>query len=73
MIAVLRCAAADRRWPARGGLPTTLSEKTAAGYTEQVKAKFAACLRGQSRADLEYVLGLEPAVLPDRYAHEPGS
>lgn len=49
-----------------------LSEKTAAGYMEQVKAKFAAYLRDHSPADLEYILGLEPADLPDRYPHEPG-
>ncbi|MEO3780901.1 response regulator transcription factor [Micromonospora sp. B11E3] len=48
-----------------------VSEKTAAGYMEQVKAKFAAYLRDHSPADLEYSLGLEPADLPDRYPHDP--
>jgi len=48
-----------------------VSEKTAAGYMEQVKVKFAAYLRDHSPADLEYSLGLEPADLPDRDPHEP--
>jgi len=45
-----------------------VSEKTAAGYMEQVKVKFAEYLRDHSAADLEYSLGLEPADLP---AHAP--
>jgi DNA-binding NarL/FixJ family response regulator len=43
-----------------------VSEKTAAGYMDQVKAKFADYLRTHSPADLEYSLGLEPPDLPDR-------
>lgn len=47
-----------------------VSEKTAAGYMEQVKAKFAAYLREHSPADLEYALGLEPADLSDRFPRD---
>lgn len=43
-----------------------LSDKTAAGYMDQVKDKFAAYLRTHSAADLEYSLGLEPLGLPDQ-------
>ncbi|MFC0042036.1 LuxR C-terminal-related transcriptional regulator [Actinomadura rayongensis] len=43
-----------------------LTEKTAAGYMDQVKAKFAAYLRDHSPADLERALGLEPLGLTDR-------
>jgi DNA-binding NarL/FixJ family response regulator len=49
-----------------------VSEKTASGYMEQVKVKFAAYLRDHSPADLEYSLGLEPVDLPDGYPREPG-
>lgn len=44
-----------------------VSDKTAAGYMEQVKAKFATYLREHSPADLERALGLEPAGLDDRW------
>ncbi|MGR6997400.1 hypothetical protein ACU686_03640 [Yinghuangia aomiensis] len=42
-----------------------ITEKTAAGYMDQVKAKFAAYLADHSPADLERYLGLEPPDLAD--------
>lgn len=48
-----------------------ITEKTASGYMDQVKHKFAAYLREHSPADLERALGLEPAGLTDRYPRDP--
>nr|WP_205625509.1 LuxR C-terminal-related transcriptional regulator [Actinomadura atramentaria] len=43
-----------------------VTERTAAGYMDGVKAKFAAYLRDHSPADLERALGLEPLDITDR-------
>ncbi|MFD0538368.1 hypothetical protein ACFQY7_36275 [Actinomadura luteofluorescens] len=48
-----------------------ITEKTASGYMDQVKHKFAAYLREHSPADLERALGLEPAGLTDRDPRDP--
>jgi two-component system nitrate/nitrite response regulator NarL len=42
-----------------------ITEKTAAGYMDQVKDKFATFLRRHSPADLELALGLEPVEVHD--------
>ena len=42
-----------------------IADDTASGYMENVKEKFADYLRGHSPADLERLLGLEPADLDD--------
>ncbi|TYB49838.1 response regulator transcription factor [Actinomadura chibensis] len=47
-----------------------ITEKTAAGYMDQVKHKFAAYLREHSPADLERALGLEPSGLADRHPRD---
>ncbi|MFC4052386.1 LuxR C-terminal-related transcriptional regulator [Actinomadura syzygii] len=47
-----------------------ITEKTASGYMDQVKHKFAAYLREHSPADLERALGLEPSGLTDRHPRD---
>ncbi|MER6810211.1 LuxR C-terminal-related transcriptional regulator [Spirillospora sp. NPDC000708] len=48
-----------------------ITERTACGYMDQVKDKFAAYLREHSAADLERALGLEPVGLSDRDPRDP--